>query len=368
MKRRAHPSDQRGQRGAAVLPVALILLAGAALVLLFAQRNLLLDWRMAQQGYHHRLAYTAAESGLAVLLAGLNDPTQRPLILADKKGTGAYDTVQVPLHQIPVGPSLSASVNIKALNLGQPDIRLQLTSHGCVADCDRGRAIVSQTLAMRGGIHRLPYALISVRGAATITGTCILSNQSAAVRGMLLHTGKDAVIDDRITQITLPAQSPEGARVLSDKAFAHMSPDQFFQYWFGVDKTTIQNDQMVRRVRCNGECGATLAAIGSKVIWVDGHARLSTGVIGSTAAPVVIIASEALEITGGARITGVIYSMAAQTRLSVTQGGVEGALIAEQDLNIETAGTYRYNPVVLQMAQSRLGRFVAVPGSWSDGE
>lgn len=354
------------QRGAGVLPVALILLAGAALILLFAQRNLLLDWRMTQQGYTHRLAYAAAESGLAVVMAKLNDPVQRALILADKKGTGAYDTVLAPVHQVPVGASLSASVSIKGLSLGQSDIRLQLQSTGCVDDCTQGRAIVSQALAMRGGIHRIPYALMSTRGALTATGSATLSNQSAAVRGMLLHTGKEAVVDESVIQMTLPGQQPVAARVLSDRLFSSMSPGQFFQYWFGADKTAVQNT--ATRVRCNGECGATLAVAGSRVLWIDGNARLSSGVIGTASAPVVMIASGALEITGGARVTGVVYSMASQTRLSVTQGGVEGAVIAEQDLSIETAGSYRYNPIVLQIAQTRLGRFEPIPGSWSDGE
>ena len=61
MSRRVHLVHRARQRGAGVLPVALILLAGAALVLLFAQRNLLLDWRITQQGYSHRLAYAAAD-------------------------------------------------------------------------------------------------------------------------------------------------------------------------------------------------------------------------------------------------------------------------------------------------------------------
>lgn len=366
MSRIVHLVHRARQRGAGVLPVALILLAGAALVLLFAQRNLLLDWRITQQGYSHRLAYAAAESGLAVVLAKLNDAVQRSRILTDKKGTGAYDTVQMPVHQVPVGASLSAGVIIKGLSMGQPDIRLQLQSTGCVDECTQGRAVVSQALAMRGGIHRIPYALLTARGAITATGVGTLTNQSAAVRGMLLHTGKDAQVDDTVIQMTLPGQRPEAAWVEADTIFAQMSPNEFFQYWLGADKAAIQNS--VTRVRCNGECGATLAAAGSRVIWIDGNARLSSGVIGTASAPVVIIASGVLEITGGARVAGVVYSMAPLTRLAVTQGGVEGAVIVEQDLMIETAGSYRYNPVVLQMAQTRLGRFVPVPGSWSDGE
>ena len=42
--------SSRLQQGVGVLPVALILLAGAALMLLFAQRNLLVDLRITQNG------------------------------------------------------------------------------------------------------------------------------------------------------------------------------------------------------------------------------------------------------------------------------------------------------------------------------
>lgn len=358
------------QHGAGVLPVALILLAGAALMLLFAQRNLLVDWRIAQNGYSHRLAYSAVESGLAVVLSALNDPVQRAQMLADKKGTGTYDTIQTPVYKLSLNDTLTASVSIKGQGLGQPDLRLQLQSTGCVNSCEsgknQGRAVVSQTLAMLGGIHRIPYALLTARGTIAASGAPMLSNQTSAVRGMLLHAGRTIALEDTVMRQTISGVHPDAANIAADTRLAQMSSDQFFQYWMGADKSFVQKTAW--RVSCGGECGSTLAAVGSSVIWIDGNARISSGTIGSATAPVVLIASGTLELTGSARVTGVVYSMAPMTRLALAQGRLEGAVVAEQDLVIENTGAYTYHATALQAAQTHLGRFVPVPGRWSDGE
>ena len=358
------------QRGAAVLPVALILLAAAALMLLFTQRNLLVDWRMTQNGYGHRLAYSAAESGLAMVLSMLNDPAERVRILTDKKGLGTYDTVQKPLHDLSLGDMLSASVRIKTQGLGQPDLRLQLQSSGCVNSCEpginQGRAVVSQTLAMLGGIHRIPYALMTARGLISASGAPTLNNQTNAVQGMLLHAGQTIVVDDTVIRQTIPGRPVDAASRDADKALAQMPPDQFFQYWMGGDKAFVR--KIAKQMTCQGECGSSLAAAGSHVIWIDGNVRISSGVIGTAAAPVVLLVRGSLEITGAARVTGVVYGMGQTIRLGLSQGRIDGAVIAEQDLVLEGIGTYHYHPTALQTAQTHLGRFVPVPGRWVDGE
>lgn len=358
------------QVGAGVLPVALLLLAAAALMLLFAQRHLLIDWRITQNGYAHRLAYTAAESGVAVVLSALNDPVQRAQILVDKKGTGHYDTLQKPEYAWSIKDSLAATVHIAAQGLSQADIRLRLQSTGCVIRCDpdnrHGQAVVSQIVALRGGIHRIPYALLTARGDLGATGNVTLNNQYAGARGMLLHAGRNVTVDSTVVRQTMPEMSPDAASIASDKGLMQMSAEQYFQYWMGSDKHFVQ--QSAQRIACGGECGGALAAAGSKVIWIDGNARISSGVIGSAKAPVILIASGTLEISGSANITGIVYSMAPHTRLALSQGRVDGAIIAEHDLSVENGGLYRYNVSALQAAQSYLGRFVPVPGTWSDGE
>ena len=356
----------RLQKGAGVLPVALILLGGAALMLLFTQRNLLVDLRITKNGYAHRLAYTAADSGLVTVLTQLNDAIQRNQILTDRQAKGGYDTILQPVIQIPLGDQLNASVKIKGLSMGGPDIRLQLHSTGCVAGCAQGRATVSQTLAMRGGIHKIPYALLTARGEISATGPVSITNQTAAVRGMLLHAGKAVVVDEAVKRSTIPGSTPEAAVVMHDKALAQMTPDRFFESWFGADKKMIQS--VATRIRCEGDCSGAVAAAGSRVIWLEGNARLTNGTLGTSNAPVVVIASGTLQVSGSVRITGVVYSMAPVTELGLMSGRLDGALIAENNLLIQDGGALTYQPLALQAAQTRLGTFVPVPGSWSDGE
>ena len=358
--------NNRLQKGAGVLAISLILLAGAALMLLFAQRNLLVDLRITQNGYGHRLAYAAAESGLGVALGQLNDPMLRNQILVDRKGSGAYDAIVQPEIQVSLGDALNATVRIKGQALGGPDVRLQLQSTGCVAACSQGKATVSQTLAMRGGIHRIPYSLLNARGDITANGAVALINQTASVRGMLFHGGKTIDYDDAVQRTTTPGQQADAAALANDKSYAQLSADRFFEFWFGADKTLVKKTSTV--INCNGDCSSAVAAAVSRVIWLEGNARLSSGVLGSATSPVVIIAGGGLQISGSTRISGVVYSMAPTTEVQLISGRLEGALIAENNLLVQGGGIFTYNPTVLQAAQTRLGTFVPVPGSWSDGE
>lgn len=354
------------QHGMGVLPVALILLAGASLVLLFSQKNLLVDLRITQNGYASRVAYAAADSGLAVALAQLNDPMQRKTLLAETKGTGAYDALVQSAITQSLGERVDARIKLKASGLGSPDIRLQLQSMGCVSDCSKGRATVSQTVAMQGGIQRIPYALLSARGNIDAVGPVSLSNQSAAVRGMLFHAGGTVAHDAAVQRTSLPGRNPDLAELTGDKAYAVLSADTFFMQWFGADKAFIR--QQAVHIACQGECSSSVAAAGHRVIWLDGDARLSSGAVGTPAEPVMLIASGNLQLAGSVRITGIVYSMAPTTTVQMSTGTLDGALIAEQRMQLSQGGQLNYNPVVLQRAQSQLGRFIPVPGSWSDGE
>lgn len=363
---RLYPEANRQQAGLGVLPIALILLAAASLILLFSQKNFLVDMRITQNAYGSRLAYAAADSGLTLAISQLNDPEQRKSILAETKGNGFYDAITRPIFKEALGDRVETTVQLKGESLGAADIRLKIHSTGCVADCARGRAAVSQIIALRGGIHQIPFATVSARGALDISGPVTITNLSTGVRGMLMHAGGAIAHDETVQRQVPTGVNPDQAEVANDARYAKTSGDDFFQQWFGADKAFIQTQ--ATRVACQGECGASVAGIGQRLIWLEGDARLGNGVIGSAAAPVIIIATGNLQIAGGARITGMVYSMAALTRVQMSNGVLDGALIAENSLVISQGGFLSYNPGVLQRAQSQLGVFVPVPGSWSDGE
>jgi hypothetical protein len=183
---------------------------------------------------------------------------------------------------------------------------------------------------------------------------------------MLFHAGKTVAYDDDVQRTTIPGQQVDAAALANDKSYAQLSADRFFEFWFGADKTLVKKASTV--INCNGDCSGAVAAAGSRVIWLEGNARLSSGVLGSATSPVVIIAGGGLQVSGSARINGVVYSMAPRTEVQLISGRLEGALIAESNLLVQGGGIFTYNPTVLQVAQTRLGTFVPVPGSWSDGE
>lgn len=353
-------------KGFAVLSVALLLLAGAALILLFAQKNLLVDLQITRNGYASRVAYAAADSGLAVALTRLNDPEQRKQHLVDTKGRGFYDAVTMPEMRQSLGDRVDARIKLKGLALGGSDIRLQLQSTGCISDCSQGKATVSQSVVLQGGIHQTPYALLSARNSINVTGPVTLNNPVAAVRGMLMHAGGAVTYDEQVNRMSASGINPDRAQVALDQAYAQQNADAFFHQWFGADKTMIRDN--ATRIHCQGDCASRLATAGSRVVWLEGDATLGSGSLGSTAAPVIIIAAGNLQLSGSVRVTGIVYSMAPVTQIQLGMGAVDGAIIAENQLQVGQGGMLTYSPVVLSRAQSTLGRFVLVPGSWSDGE
>ena len=75
-----------------------------------------------------------------------------------------------------------------------------------------------------------------------------------------------------------------------------------------------------------------------------------------------------MQVSGSVRITGVVYSMAPSTELRLSAGRLDGALILENNLLLQDGGVLTYQPITLQRAQTQLGTFIPVPGSWGDGE
>jgi len=124
---------------------------------------------------------------------------------------------------------------------------------------------------------------------------------------------------------------------------------------------------------CRAALSTAVALNPDRVIWVEGDLTLETaGDIGSlpnpadtsVAGPAVIIATGSLVVpVGGVRIFGLVY-----TRGGAWTGGgaIQGAAIAEVDLEPTAAQTVVFNAGVLDALRLRAGSFVRVPGGWRD--
>ncbi|MBK1689256.1 PilX N-terminal domain-containing pilus assembly protein [Rubrivivax gelatinosus] len=123
-------------------------------------------------------------------------------------------------------------------------------------------------------------------------------------------------------------------------------------------------------VTCDGEAVEdTIALNPGRPIWVEGDLLLDgSGDIGSSAAPVTIVVTGELDFdTGGRTVYGLIYGRAADWRLAGT-ARVEGALIAENNLIVETAAgsTIDYDADVVRRLSTLAGSFARLPGAWKD--
>lgn len=123
-------------------------------------------------------------------------------------------------------------------------------------------------------------------------------------------------------------------------------------------------------VTCDGEAVEdAIASNPGRPIWVEGDLLLDgSGDIGSAAAPVTIVVTGELDFdTGGRTVYGLIYGRAADWRLAGT-ARVEGALIAENNLTVETAAgsTIDYDADIVRRLSTLVGSFARLPGGWKD--
>ncbi|MCD0420853.1 fimbrial assembly protein [Rubrivivax sp. JA1024] len=167
--------------------------------------------------------------------------------------------------------------------------------------------------------------------------------------------------DDALAGLALPEPSLAGMRMFASVFM--MRPETFRDQPAAVVLDCGMS-------ACDGSTLATTVALNpGRPIWVEGDLLLDgSGDIGSSAMPVTLVVTGDLDFDAGGRtVHGLVYGRAANWRLSGL-ARVEGALVAENQLDIATSpgSAVRHDPEVMRHLATLSGSFVRVPGSWKD--
>jgi hypothetical protein len=378
------------QRGAAALPITLMLAFAVLLAVAFANRSVLLQVRSSVHQLHAAQAHEAAQAGLAWTLAQLNRSTPvgedcRPTQASDAtpwheharrgplqascvaEGEGWACHCPLDGEPRPVQHATSPAFHIQlSADPAQPD-RWALTATG------RGGIATGRTVQLQLAIGRLPVldtlpaAALAVRGNASFSGDVTLTHTHVASGGVTLHSG-GSVQGAGLRVVSSPG-TPARASILSDQAaLASLSATGLHASVFRMERSLWREQPGVAAVNCSSACDAGLAEAARQhtLIALDGGLRLDTPLtLGTPQRPVVLVVDGPVELNAAVTIHGLVYTHHPQWTDSAGTT-IRGAVIAEHDLRAEGPTTIHHDIAVLQALQQRGGTHAPVAGSWRD--
>lgn len=410
------------ERGAAALLVVIVLFFILAMVTAYAGRNLIFEQRTSVNNQRAAQAFEAAESGLdfAIGLLGggrvdaecvsTNDVAQntfrqrhltldpaignfstsvaqanlRPTCMLLPDPTGARcscPAAGAPALIVPVGLAPTFQVHFEAI--GQPGV-VRAISRGCssigkqcytaaAGDAD-AVAEVSVLLGLNSALATPPAAALTVGKALDVNGGALaVVNTDVPTRGITIDAGGAIVNDGNIRLSSVPGSPGSASALANDPSLSALTEDRIFISQFGMDRDTYRSQPGAVRVACAGNCATAIGMAVSqnpgRVIWVQGPAIIESAQVWGTAAePVMLLVQGDLTVSASLQLFGVLHLQGAATTWSTTAGTtlVQGAVVAEGNLQVQGAPTIVFNPGVLRTINLTQGSMVRIPGSWRD--
>lgn len=346
------------QRGAATVIVALLLLGATLLVLLAANRQLLLELRMADNQAQGAAAFEAAEAGLDWAEAMLNTPDRLgPACRPDGSGSESFRERQLAWD----GSRWTARTWDRAGTSAA--LRPACVNDGSGWRCDCPAAAAA-SLPASGPAFLLQLSATSRPGVVRLRAT-----GCSRVAGECRDDGAGRPEASARVEALLalqPALAMPPATSLSLRPAA-VDADRFFATTFGLSRRTWAAQSVVQRVSCSGDCSAAVAAAldRSPLVWIDGDARLAGPLtLGTPQRPVLVVVSGTLQLQGAVALSGMAYAGA--IAWSGATGPLRGALVSESTAGGDNLLDLARDADLLAALQTRSGSFVRVPGSWRD--
>ncbi|MBH9575587.1 hypothetical protein [Inhella proteolytica] len=419
-------TPRKTQTGAATLVVVMVLFFVMALVAAYANRNLIVEQRVAVNYQEATLANEVAIKGADTLLALLNAPnvseqcqvsaggantlrerlvsfddTGRviPYVADNRLGNGVTDVVicdqptdgswtcQCPLDRKPSGlpeasnRSSSARLRISATLPGPG--HLELTSLGCAQGSQNcrenlGTGSTDDTvgffaqmkrkvrLVLVSAVKMPPTSALVATGGVDLGAGMAAANDDATAGGVAIQHGLPAT--GALDQVRGPGGSGKDFAMLMNPALNSLSPEAFFQRSFGMGMDDYRQQAAVDRVDCSGDCAQTLReriGAGAQVLWHDGDMSLaSDATLGSKTRPIVLIVNGQLRIQGALRIHGLVFAAGNAEWLSGSMGAswLNGALLVAGNWASSAGVQLRHDSQVLNRLKVAAGTFVRAPG------
>lgn len=376
------------QRGAATLPITLVLAFALLMAVAFASRSLVFEVRSAGNQAHAAQAHEAAQAGLQWTLALLNNATP---IGADC--TASRDATALRWRDRLASGALQASCEHDSggwrchcpasgapravHDAAMPAFRIHLVADSATPDrwtlrstghSGAGNAADLQMRVGRlPGLDTLPAAALTVRGDASFDAAFSAHHTEPASGGVTLHAG-GSVTGTELQLESTPGTPAQASLVSNDPALASLSPEALHASLFRLDRNAWREQPSVRAVDCRSACDTALreAAQAHTRLLLVGGLRLDTPVtLGSPQRPVLLVVDGPVELRAGAVIHGLVLALHGHW-LDTAGATVRGAVIAAGDLQAQGASRLYHDGTVLQTLRQRTGTYAAVSGSWRD--
>jgi len=415
------------QHGAATLVVVMILFFVMALVAAYANRNLVVEQRVAASYQEALWAQQAAQRGADTLLSLLNaahvseqcqlDPTAAntlrerllqideagrisPHVADNLQGDGLSDVLicdqptqgswacQCPLNLSPSGLSeasqRSSSARLRISAALPAAGHLEITSLGCAQgsrNCKEQRGLVEEDvgffaqvrqrvrLVLVSALKMPPTTALVAAGSVNLGSGMAAANDHAATGGVAIEHGLPA--SGARHQVRGPGGS--GPALVHNPALNHLDPASFFLRSFGMSLADYRSQAALEALQCSADCTPTLherVQAGAQLLWHEGDLNLhSDALLGSPARPIVLIVNRRLRIQGSLRIHGLLFSAADAQWLEGNPGAswLNGGLLVAGNWTSSSGVQLRHDPAVLNRLRVAAGTFVRAPGgTWSE--
>jgi Tfp pilus assembly protein PilX len=247
---------------------------------------------------------------------------------------------------------------------------------------DEGRSVVSALIGLQSALKTPPAAALTVRGGLNVGTASIRAFNSDITSGAVaVQLGGTSDSNSRLAMVlgSAPGTPSVFGYVEGDSMLFNLTTagtllptlgDRMFATLLGMAPATYRGQPALTVV---DGCPCTAQQVRDAIaqnplrpIWVDGDLAIdSSGNIGSTTAPVMLVVAGNMTFTNNVTIYGVVYSRGDPWTTGGT-GTIQGAAVAENDLAGNGTATYVYNRDVLNLLRIRYGSFVVIPGSWKD--
>ncbi|MGM9480388.1 PilX N-terminal domain-containing pilus assembly protein [Roseateles sp. NT4] len=244
-------------------------------------------------------------------------------------------------------------------------------------------AVQHAAIAFISAVPSSPAAPLTVKGSLTTTGVLDLGLHNTDPRsgGVLVVSGgpspTPALSPARLDSV--PGTPPSQAGLFADDYLSRLSTSdednaRFFRNFMGMRPARYQSHPAARVVACpnSGDCGPNLVSAvsaGQRMLTVPGAMAIGSNVIiGTPAAPVVIVVYGPVAITGPMQLNGmlVVLGSLAWTNNGGLTSQVTGMVVVQGDMVATGHMDILYQQAIADELRNRVGSYARVSGGWID--
>lgn len=418
------------QQGIGTLLMAMLLLLGASIVVLYLNRSVIFEQKTSANQQRSTLALEVAEAGLEWAIGMLNHPeisntSCEPGTGTDLSFRNTY--IQFSNTQPPTLPTitpaqpgcrlegtqlscscpatgtaaLSASstpsftVAFDAVPLADDPTgeSVRITSVGCTASTQActaassgqadATATVSMVVKLRAMLRAGPAAALTCGTSCKVSGAYTLVNTSVASNGILINAGTTITQGAGTRLVSLPGAPSDNALVPNDTSLANLSGSDaqcdnsaVFNAFFGTTIESYASAPTTKTIHCSssavcGELSLEAYEKGWRAFYfpsgVDYNNSSGFTTLGTETQPVTLVTPQTLNINGNITINGFIFSNSANVNdLGTGSANIEGAMVTCGAYDNNGNGTLSYSEDILGNLTRNTSLAVKVPGSWRD--